>query len=245
MIITDTEVNEVLKPPIEVNNLRPPPIQPISRSPSPIPPPVHPALQYGSSSPATPPGYDTSTRPPEPITYSFEQREGENAMTLRAHTPEARHPYYISVSMNCFTPSSHITTIRKYDRNGEVVGDFEIAAKDSKNVNTVFLRGNEHPIDDVLVSSSRLFRNHWTWKALDTHSILYWDDGPGGNSIACFMSKDRTLQTLLAKFTPRSHRRKSGREVEYPKLEVTPKGHEVFEDVLISLLIIERLRTNT
>lgn len=32
-----------------------------------------------------------------------------------------------------------------------------IAVKDSKHINTVFFRGNEHPIEDVLVSS--LFRN--------------------------------------------------------------------------------------
>jgi hypothetical protein len=77
-------------------------------------------------------------------------------MLLRANGPEGRHPYHVSVSMNCFTPSSHITTIRKYERNGELIGDFEMGAKDSKNV---FFRGNEHPIEQVLVSSSKLFRN--------------------------------------------------------------------------------------
>ncbi|KAF5388540.1 hypothetical protein D9757_004659 [Collybiopsis confluens] len=250
MIITETDVNEVLKPPID--NLRPLQRQisgTIPRSPSPIPPPVHPALQYGSTSPATPPGYGTSNRPLEPVTYIFEpEPESENAMILRAsssvrHVHEPIH-YHVSVSMNCFTPSSHITTIRNYHRRGEVVGDFEIAAKDSKNANTVFIRGNEHPLEDVLVSSSRLFRNQWMWKPLDTHITLYWDDGSAGNSIACFTSKDRTSGNLLAKFIPRSHRRRSGRDVEYPKLEVTPQGHDFFEDVLISLLIIERLRTN-
>lgn len=36
------------------------------------------------------------------------------------------HPsYYISVNMNCFTPSSYITTIRRDGWEGEVVGDFE------------------------------------------------------------------------------------------------------------------------
>lgn len=34
-----------------------------------------------------------------------------------------------------------------------------IAAKDSKNVNTAFLHNNEHSIDEVLVSTGRLFRN--------------------------------------------------------------------------------------
>jgi len=118
-----------------------------------------------------------------------------------------------------------------------------LTAKDSKNANTVFLHNSEHSIDEVLVSTGRLFRNQWSWKS-QPQFTLYWDDSSGGNTIACFMSKDRTNDNLLAKFIPRNHRRKPGREVEYPKLEVTPKGHEYFEDVLISALIIERLRTN-
>ncbi|KAF9074818.1 hypothetical protein BDP27DRAFT_85392 [Rhodocollybia butyracea] len=168
-------------------------------------------------------------------------------MILRSNSPQARHPYYISVSLNCFTPSSHITSVRKYEWSelGELVGDFEIAAKDSKNVNTVFFRGREHPVEEVLVSSSKLFRHHWTWKPIEAHlPSLYWEADNSGDIITCFLSKDRTNANLLAKFVPRSHRRRSGREFEHPKLEVTPKGHEVFEDVLISLLIIERLRTN-
>ncbi|KAJ4485825.1 hypothetical protein J3R30DRAFT_3401550 [Lentinula aciculospora] len=193
--------------------------------------------------------YATTTRPKESITYIFEPKQGENAMLLRsaaASGQEARHSYYISVSPNCFTPSSYITSIRKYEQQGELIGDFEvtirIAAKESKNANIVFFRGNENPIEEVLFT--KLFRNQWTWKLAETHTVLYWDDSPGGNSIACFKSKDKTGGNLLAKFIPRSRMRRPGREIEYTKLEVTPGGHEVFEDVLISALIIERLRTN-
>ncbi|KAJ3787117.1 hypothetical protein GGU10DRAFT_153453 [Lentinula aff. detonsa] len=233
----------MLKPPIQNHSPA------ISRTPSEshIPPPMHPTMHYGSSSPVTPPGYATTTTPMESVTYVFEPRQGESAMFLRPAAriwQEVQHPYYISVNLNCFTPSSHITLIRKHGQQGELVGDFEIAAKDSKNASTVFFRGIEHPIDEVLVNSSRLFRNQWTWKHTESHLVLYWDDSLGGNTIACFKSKDRTNANLLAKFVPRSHMRRPGREVEFTKLEMTPGGHEVFEDVLISALIIERLRTN-
>ncbi|KAJ4485168.1 hypothetical protein C8R41DRAFT_442217 [Lentinula lateritia] len=243
--LISTETNETLKPPIQ--NIQPSISRSTSRTPSEsrVPPPVHPSIHYGSESPVTPPGYAATTKPTESITYIFEPRPAENAMLLRpAETGgrEARHPYYISVTLNCFTPSSHITSIRKYERQGELVGDFEIAAKESKNVSTVYFRGYENPIEEVLVP--RLFRNQWTWKPTETHFVLYWDDSAGGNSIACFKSKDKTNTNLLAKFIPRSHMRKPGREIEYTKFEVTPAGHEVFDDILISALIIERLRTN-
>lgn len=32
--------------------------------------------------------------------------------------------------------------------------------------------------------------------------------------------------------------------MEYPKLEVTPAEHYVFDDIVVSVLAIERLRTN-
>ncbi|KAJ3829828.1 hypothetical protein EV361DRAFT_392567 [Lentinula raphanica] len=246
MIITDTEASKTIRlfPPEAIS--RPP-----SRTPSEshIPPPVHPSIQYGPGSSVVPPGYATTTKPTESITYIFEPRQGENSMILHPLATNEQdvidHAYYISVNSNCFTPSSYITSIWKYGRHKNFVGDFEIAAKNSKSVDTVFFRGMEHPIEEVLVTSSRLFYTQWTWKPAESHFILYWDDSLGGNSIACFKSKDKTNSNLLAKFIPRTHMRRPGREIEYTRLEVTPGGHELFEDVLISALIIERLRTNT
>ncbi|KAE9398441.1 hypothetical protein BT96DRAFT_30467 [Gymnopus androsaceus JB14] len=92
MIITDTETNETLKPPI----LHLPLTRSISRPPSPAPPPLHPTIHYGLNSPVTPPGYANTTRPTGPISYLFEPRHGENAMLLRSAPTngcEARHPY--------------------------------------------------------------------------------------------------------------------------------------------------------
>lgn len=48
-------------------------------------------------------------------------------LTLPAYVPEPQPPYYISVNMNCFTPSSYVTVIRRGAWEGEVVGDFEYA----------------------------------------------------------------------------------------------------------------------
>lgn len=87
----------------------------------------------------------------------------------------AHEPYHISVNLNCFTPTSHITTIKRRTWDGEFVGDFEytvpfddltpfliarrIGPAGAKTPNSVCLRNNEYPLGDVLTSSMRLFRD--------------------------------------------------------------------------------------
>ncbi|KAK0505664.1 hypothetical protein EDD18DRAFT_1120188 [Armillaria luteobubalina] len=223
----------------------------------PIPPPrppIHPSIQYGSTSPV-PPKYFIPPRPRETITYNFAPtRSALDPNSMLLYPPPdigvdqgARMPYHICVNMNCFTPSSHITTIRRSSSEGEFVGDFEIGPSHARISNTVCLRGHEYSINEALSSSSRLFHTNWTWKTVGEYDgpvTLYWDDNNGGSAITCFRSKERTLANLLAKFTPRNQMRKHGRPIQYPKLEVTPDGHDYFEDILFSALIIERMRTD-
>lgn len=74
---------------------------------------------------------------------------------------------------------------------------FRIGAANSKNPSTVYVRGYEHLISDVLGSNFRLFRNvsnrtsadernsimivsltkDWHWKSTES---LFWDDSAGG-----------------------------------------------------------------
>ena len=42
---------------------------------------------------------------------------------------------------------------------------------------------------------------------------------------------------------PTTHLRRAGRTEELVRLEVSPQGHELFDDILISALVLERLRT--
>jgi para-aminobenzoate synthetase len=91
--------------------------------------------------------------------------------------------------------------------------------------------------------------------------MLFWDDYSGGGvltvssqaakitfltsltSYQCYSSKDRDLTNLLAKFTPRTSLRRQGQPFEPPTLLVTSVGHDWFDDVLMSALVIERTRT--
>ncbi|GLB35891.1 putative para-aminobenzoic acid synthetase [Lyophyllum shimeji] len=190
------------------------------------PPPVHPAVQYGVlGSAASPPGYQSTRKPLTSITYTFwPQTTPSNSMIL-APPLDLENPgpsYCISVNMNCFTPSSYVTTIRRDSWDGEFVGDFEMGLTTSKK------------------SSSS-----WTWKTpeLDKSVHLYWDDSAAAGVITCFSSKDRTTGNVLARFIPPAHPRRHGRPAEMHRLEVSPQGHEYFDDILMSALIVERLRT--
>ncbi|KAF9270610.1 hypothetical protein L218DRAFT_46677 [Marasmius fiardii PR-910] len=127
MIILD----ETAKPPLDnvesqIPQLHAPTRSGTQRSRSPVPPPAHPSSQYGNRTSLVPPVYSTAVKPSESVTYLFSPMPG-NAMLLipPKNVSNARHPYYIGVGLNCFTPSSHITTIRKYGWDGEFVGDFE------------------------------------------------------------------------------------------------------------------------
>jgi len=107
---------------------------------------------------------------------------------------------------------------------------------------TLCIRGNEYPINDILKKSRT--SSLWTWKMSDHEKpvSLYWHDS-GGGIITCFASKEKTPSNVLAKFTSPVHLRKHGRPQEMNQLELSPQGHEYFDDILISALILERLRT--
>ncbi|KAJ7161409.1 hypothetical protein C8R43DRAFT_992774 [Mycena crocata] len=209
-----------------------------------------PLSDYGPSSPVSgPPRYRSLRRPSAPIAYTFTPAPS-NSMILAPPTDaikDAQRPYHISVSLNCFTPSSYITVVRKNSWEGELVGDFEIGALNARNPGTLCLRGNEYPISELLESQFNVFRTTWHWKVKsfgpDKPMSLFWDDYQGGGVLSCYSSPDRNPVDLLAKFTPRSHLRRQGQPIEPPKLLITSVGHDLFDDILMSALVIERIRT--
>ncbi|KAJ7751321.1 hypothetical protein DFH07DRAFT_826910 [Mycena maculata] len=206
-----------------------------------------PADYYGPPSPLSPPRYRSLRRPAAPITYTFTPLPS-NSMLLSPppDTKDSQRPYHISVSLNCFTPSSHITIVRKNSWDGELVGDFEIRSN-AQHPGTLCLRGNEFPISELLESHFDVFRTTWQWKVksfgLDKPMSLFWDDYQGGGVLSCYSSQDRNSANMLAKFTPRAQLRRQGQPMEPPKLLVTSVGHDLFDDILMSALVIERIRT--
>nr|GAT59002.1 predicted protein [Mycena chlorophos] len=200
------------------------------------------------------PRYSQSRRPSANIRYTFKPLPS-NCMLLAppdVPTPDCQKPYHITVNMNCFTPTSYITSVRKQTWDGEEVGDFELGATRSGSPGTILLRGNEYTLPDVLTevtnsSRSAIHFKTWRWEVKSIQRqrplYLYWDDHHGGGVLTVYSSDDRNESNLLARFTPRTTLRRKGQPAEPPSLVVSPLGHDLFDDILLGALIIERLRT--
>ncbi|KAI0918339.1 hypothetical protein AcV5_002348 [Taiwanofungus camphoratus] len=112
-----------------------------------------------------------------PVIYIFSQ-ETFHSMVLCARG-ESTPDYYISVAMNCFIPSSYITTIQRGgSRDGELVGSFEMGISTRKN--TVTVDGREKLMDLVLCHAGSKSNRVWQWRWHNDDSLhLSWhSDSP-------------------------------------------------------------------
>ncbi|KAL6302443.1 hypothetical protein BKA93DRAFT_393865 [Sparassis latifolia] len=91
----------------------------------------------GSSS--GPPANPSSPLPRHfnPVVYTFAQNSF-NSMMLSADPQQSPLCYHVSVQMNCFIPSSYITTVRRGNsEDGEMVGSFEMGISQKRSTVTI------------------------------------------------------------------------------------------------------------
>ncbi|TFK39475.1 hypothetical protein BDQ12DRAFT_734835 [Crucibulum laeve] len=193
-----------------------------------------------------PPDYiaDALPIPSKPIKYSFTS-VSFNAMVLAssAHGQDKQSLYYVAVNMDCFMHSSYITQIwRGGNEFGQFVGDFEMGI--TKKSSTVFMR-EEVTVKSHLKRSGLIYNGYWTWMK-DDKDYLVWNYTM---TPALYYHKNPTQcrlangsRVLLGQFHPIPVPRKRDYPPAVPVLEVTPEGHEYFDELLMSLLIIERKR---
>jgi len=202
-------------------------------------------------SPDSPPGYLETRRPNTHITYTFfPQTIPANSMIMKppSYVKNPHPSYYISVNMNCFTPSSYITAIRRDGWECEVVGDFEMGISALRKPNTVCFRGYERPLNEMLQSSSKIFRGAsylWNRHSKESPLELYWEEA-GTSTLLCFFGTEKRTTNLVAKFMPAGFlaRRQERNKSDLTRLLVFPQGHDFLDDIVISVLIIERMRTS-
>jgi len=204
----------------------------------------------------SPPGYLEARRPNTQITYTFfPQTIPASSMILKppSYVKNPHPSYYISVNMNCFTPSSYITTIRRDGWEGEVVGDFEMGISALRKPNTVCFRGYERPLNEMLQSSAKIFRGVsylWNRHSKENPLELYWEEespSAGGSTLSCFFGSEKMTTNLVAKFIPAGflpRRPERNSKSDLTRLQVLPQGHDFLDDIVISVLIIERIRTS-
>ncbi|KAF5362486.1 hypothetical protein D9756_002712 [Leucocoprinus leucothites] len=199
-----------------------------------------------------PPVYHVAKFPVTTVKYQFSNL-GPNSMTLLPprDSPDPRPVYHISVSMNCFVPFSYITTVRRGGQeDGQFVGDFEMGAGNvsaSMKPPTICLRGREISMKlSINVEPTGKAKNRWAWipprpnPTLQDLPVFCWNFSKKHGPFKC-ESRDGN-QTLLATFIPPVRSQQRDGPAELPALEVTPAGHRLFDDILFSLLIIERQR---
>ncbi|KAJ7756792.1 hypothetical protein DFH07DRAFT_472266 [Mycena maculata] len=199
-----------------------------------------PAVPLGS-----PPTYDDARVPVEAVTYTLSPQGFNTLLVLPpADWPDSRPRYHIVVSLNCMNPFSFITTIHSgASDSGLFVGEFETGL--STIPGTVCLGDRQRQIKDVLRMQGH---PRWMWRfGDDTTRHLRWEKLNLNNFSTgvwnCFFASDRhpaPTQLKIAQFqgTP-----STGTERTQPAtLRVYPPGQALFDEILISVLLVERKR---
>jgi len=119
--------------------------------------------------------------------------------------------------------------------------------------NTVYFRGYERPLNEMLQSSAKIFRGVsylWNRHSKENPLELYWEEespSAGGSTLSCFFGSEKMTTNLVAKFIPAGflpRRPERNSKSDLTRLQVLPQGHDFLDDIVISVLIIERIRTS-
>ncbi|KAF4564916.1 hypothetical protein EYR40_011091 [Pleurotus pulmonarius] len=228
--------------------------EPIPRTTSPneLDPEVEglPDYAVSNASHSRPPQYSLHTRPSHALVYTFTDWASDSMLLMpprpspspsssRLTIPQPVYHISVSLNLNPFLPISYTTTIRHGgDAQGPFVGSFEMSLSQMRAIVT---------IGDITTRLSRILSSvngslrHWTWNCGNVH--LRWDcrnvldDG----SPMCICYAHDSVSTQLASFVPPPIN--ASPPLPAATLTVFPEGHDCFDHILISALIVERKRT--
>ncbi|KAF8606552.1 hypothetical protein BDV93DRAFT_604521 [Ceratobasidium sp. AG-I] len=178
-----------------------------------------------------PPAYHRAVIPREDVVYSF-VRLSSNSMVVRSEVT-GEGLYHISHALDLWNPFVWITTVRRGDKeDGEVVAEFEMGL--ARRRARLALRGQ----DDMLVN---VVKKAALWGSLNFQfrkkRAMSWTMQKN-STIECHLVSPHTPLAVFAPTIFATNSDSSG------TLTVTPGGHsrEVFDHIITSLLLIERLR---
>ncbi|KAJ3870299.1 hypothetical protein EV359DRAFT_59219 [Lentinula novae-zelandiae] len=201
------------------------------------------------------PDYSRHNRPVNPISYSFTDW-GSNFMLLvpPPNASEIEPSYKISVSLNLnpFLPISFVTKVEMVliENDPEVVfvGEFEsylisglanrVSLNQTRGVLTMI--GAPTRLSNVL-SNVDASRGHWMWTHANVQ--LRWDCRTrleDGSPMCVCYGLDR-LSIQLATFVPPPIL--ASPPLPAAVFTVFPDGHEFFEHILMSMLVVQRKMT--
>lgn len=107
---------------------------------------------------------------------------------------------------------------------------------------SICVRGNELPLSSVVNKDGSRRTASWIWspngRAANRRAVLVWSAAT--NPYTCRLTAPGS--TIIAKFYPVVAMRKRNEPAPLAQLEVFPSGQKHFDDILLSLLVVERKR---
>ncbi|KAJ6617969.1 hypothetical protein B0H10DRAFT_1796288 [Mycena sp. CBHHK59/15] len=188
-----------------------------------------------------PPRYSRVTRPKNPLTYTFGPPDGQNSDSTMMMVPpreaDDQGKYRIAVSLNLdpFVPISYRTCVHRVLHNQEsFIGEFELSLNHRRAFLTI---GDITTNLSNVLSSINSSRKHWNWRWDEIG--LRWDCRTtleDGSPMCICYTIASTVQ--LATFVPPPL--DAPPPLPEAVLTVFPDGHECFDHILLSALILER-----
>ncbi|KAL4253111.1 hypothetical protein ABKN59_002174 [Abortiporus biennis] len=173
----------------------------------------------------------------EPVMFSFSPIS-TNAMILvpPATYPDSRPLYHISWREDYFNPGSFITTIRRGGHEGgRYVGEFDL--KKNSRAASVRIGNLEKWVADV---TSVLSKSNAVMKWKFGSTELIWDrKGAGMGAGVRLCRLFRESKEFIARFLPPNYHVRNF-DAQVCKLEISPRGFQHFDEILISALLMER-----
>ncbi|KAI0628644.1 hypothetical protein C8Q77DRAFT_360392 [Trametes polyzona] len=197
------------------------------------------ASQADIPPPSLPPSYALTARPSRPQIYTFSSRSNTSMVLLPSSDVDSTlTPVYnisVSLNLNPFAPLSYVTAVRRGldEESMELVGEFELGVMHSRA--TLTMNGRSTRMSSVLKQEGYSPRK-WKWEyggvtlRWDCRATL--DDG----SPMCICSDSSSHQ--IASFVPPPP--DPPQPPPAATLTVFPDGHEAFDHILLSALVIER-----
>ncbi|KAF7290666.1 hypothetical protein MIND_01306900 [Mycena indigotica] len=196
---------------------------------------------YLTSNRSQPPRYSRVRKPKNPLTYTFTQPGFGNLNDPMVMVPpsdsddQGRYRVSVALNLNPFVPVSYRTTIHRVQETQEAfIGDFELSLNHRRAIVTI---GDVTTrLVNVLYSINSSSR-HWSWRWDEIG--LRWDCRTtledGSPMCICYTLASTTQ---LATFVP------PPLDAPHPLpeavLTIFPDGHEFFDHILLSALIVQR-----
>ncbi|KAJ7184164.1 hypothetical protein C8R46DRAFT_1063103 [Mycena filopes] len=192
----------------------------------------------------SPPEYEQARVPEIGVNYTFSQAGFNHLLLLPPSSlPDTRPVYFVSVVMNCMNPFSFITTVhRGASDSGPLVGEFEMGISTAPS--TVTMGNSQKTIRDAIrVENSQM----WTWHFKNDASFhIRWElTNRSTGLFDCYLSSDKRPASpalKIAQFRGAPLHQKGTARTPPTLLRVNPNGQVLFDDILLSILILERWR---